>query len=142
MGRFTVLVALTFGSISILLACLIGGTTAGLVFGFLAIGFPVLLMLLGVCNPDGRMGPAARSILVLWLLLEAALAGMWAARGTVEGGIWILGLPLGAAIQIYGIFILPLVLVTLTFALTFDSFGVDPTELDDLRALASDEADG
>jgi hypothetical protein len=57
---------------------------------------------------------------------------MWLLRGKVLAAPWFGGLPLAANVLIYGMWIVPFVIVVVTYALTFDSFTL--TE-DDLRRL-------
>lgn len=55
--------------------------------------------------------------------------------------LW-LGLPAGAAIILYGIGILPLVVVPLAYALTFDEMTLDASDLERLRAAARAQRPG
>jgi hypothetical protein len=57
---------------------------------------------------------------------------VFALRGQVEEGPWLLGLPIAAAIQLYGIGLLPLPLVCLAYALSFDRYGLRQEQLEDL----------
>lgn len=141
MARPLLPAALGLSGFLILLFCGVGGSTAELGFAVLAVAFPIGLMLLGVVRSDGRVGAAAVPILVLLVVLEACLFGMLLFRGQVETGPWALGLPAAAAIQIYGILLVPLVLVNLGFALSFGSFTVSEDDLERLRA-ASDRNPG
>ena len=62
---------------------------------------------------------------------------MLALRGRVLDGPWIAGLPVALALLLYGVFLLPLVVISLGFALTFDRFDVEEAELEELRRLAA-----
>ena len=55
------------------------------------------------------------------------------ARGHVLDGPWIGGLPMGAAVQLYGLWLTPLLLVALVYALTFDRFELTQEDLDRLE---------
>ena len=135
MARNTLPIALTCASLGALITCLIGGVLADLAFAVLAMAFAPLLMLMGIASR--RPGPAAVAPLVLLLVvLEGCLAGMWLYRGQVETGPWWLGLPAGSAIQLYGLLLAPQLIVALGFALTFRRFDVSDEELEALRRLA------
>lgn len=133
MARHLALAAIGLSSVLILVLCLLGGGAAELGFAVLAMALPVALMLLGVVRPDGRMGSAGGPILLLLALLESCLLGMLLFRGQVAVGPWLLGLPAAASIQIYGIFLVPLALVALGYALTFGDVAVSDDDLERLR---------
>lgn len=134
MVRRTALAFLTLASAGILLACLFAGRgwVAELVFSFLAAVFPVALIVVGA-GRGGRLGPLRLPLAVLALHLVAVVAAMWVLRGRVLDGPWLGGLPLAAAIQLYGLFVLTLVLVSLTYGLTFGRCGLRDEDLAELR---------
>ncbi len=136
-----VLGLLAVSSLAILVASLAGGTTAQLAFAYLAAAFPAGLMLLGI-DKNGRPGAALWPVLALLLVLVLAVAGMLAFRGQIAGAPRLFGLPPAAAVQLFGLFLAPLVVVALGFAWTFSGFawtfsGFAPTraELEKLREL-------
>lgn len=101
-----------------------GGVTATL----------VLLILLGAMKgPEGDPGPFAPWLALAgtaWLL---AFAAMHLLPQTVEeaggaGGLW-LGLPPATAAMVYGLWIVPLFLATLPYALHFDRFTLTEEQL-------------
>ena len=102
------------------------------IFAVLVMGYPVALIVIAVSR-NGRIGPLGIPLLALLVFLEACTIGMLVLRGHVTDGPWFGGLPLAAAIQLYGLFLTPLLLVALAYALTFDKF--EMTE-DDLERLA------
>ena len=104
------------------------------VFAVLVMGYPVALIAVAV-GRRGRLGPLAIPLMVLLLFLEACTVGMLLLRGHVLDGPWFGGLPLAAAIQLYGVFLTPLLLVALTYALTFDRFEMKDEDLDRLPEL-------
>jgi hypothetical protein len=59
-------------------------------------------------------------------------------RDRVLDGPWFGGLPPAAAIQLYGLFLTPLLVVGLTYALTFDRFEMRQKDLDRLDQLTAD----
>jgi hypothetical protein len=94
--------------------------------------FPVALVLVAVGGR--RLGALAPALAVLALALVASLLSMLALRGQVATGPWIGGLPLAAAIQVYGVPVL-MALVVIAYAASFDRFGLREEDLDSLRAL-------
>jgi hypothetical protein len=81
--------------------------------------FPVALMALGAAR-GGSLGPVRLPLLVLLVLLVGSMLAMLALRGRVVGGPWIGGLPLALMIQLVAIGVLPLPLVCLAYARSFD----------------------
>ncbi len=127
--------ALAFLAVSsplILLAFLFPIPGAELVFAVLSVAFPIALIVLGA-EHRGRLGPLRVPLIGLVVFLELCVAGMLVLRGEVAGGPWIGGLPMAAAIQFYGLFLVPLVFVSLAYALTFERFGLRQDDLDELR---------
>lgn len=134
-SRLAALAALTLSSALILCFCLVGGEVAAVAFAAVAVVFPVLLMILGSAGPRS-LGSRAWPIGALFVIHLDCLAGMLVFVGRVEQGPWLFGLPAAVAIQLYGLLLVPLVLVALGYALTFDSFDVSDDDLDRLRELA------
>ena len=135
MARRPALVALAAAAALILTFSLIGGAAGAVGFTLVAGCVPFALMGLGAAPQ--RPGEGALPIALCLALVELSLVGMLALRGRVLDGPWLGGLPLAAAFQIYGLFLLPLVVTALGFALTFRRFGVDEADLERLRRLAS-----
>ena len=139
MTRRLTLAFLAVAALLVLLFCLAagwGGSAIG--FTLLAAAFPFALMVLGALRGD-RLGAAALPIALLLVMVELSLVGMLLLRGRAPEGPWLGGLPLAAALQVYGIFLLPLAVTALGFALTFRRFGVGEEELERLRRLAPEE---
>jgi hypothetical protein len=116
----------------ILLSFFLPEPAGPLAFTVLAVAFPVALIGLGAAR-NGRLGPLAAPLLVLLLLLEGCVVGMLVLRGKVLETPWLGGLPLPAAIQIYAMWLLPLGLIALAYALTFDRFSLTEADLRRLR---------
>ncbi|MEM6455747.1 MAG: hypothetical protein AAF772_11680 [Acidobacteriota bacterium] len=115
-----------------LVACALPVDAGGdVLFALAAGGFPVALMMIGACR-DGRLGRTAWPLALLALLLGAIGVGLFAYRGRVLDGPWWGGLPMAAAIQLYGLFLLPLAITAFGYAWTFDQHGL---RSDDLAAL-------
>lgn len=127
---------LAVGALLILATSVSGGVGAEVVFAGVAVAYPFVLMAIGA-ERDGRLGRAAIAIVALLVIVELALVFMLAYRGRVVDGPWLGGLPLALAWQLYGVFLLPLAVSALGFALTFRRFGVGDRDLERLRASAA-----
>ena len=132
MARRTALFFLAISSPLILLTFVVGTPAGEVLFALLATAFPVALIALGA-QRRGRLGPLLWPLVVLLLILEGCFLAMLAFRGQILELPWIGGLPLATAVQFYGLFLLPLALVSFAYAWTFDRFGLRQEELDDLR---------
>jgi len=135
------LLATAAASPLVLISFFLPGVAGELTFAVLAVALPVTLIAVGAAR-GGRLGPLAAPLLVLLVLLESSVLAMLALRGRVTDLPWILGLPLPAAIQLYVMWLLPLGLVALVYALTFDRFTLTEADLDRLRRRARDEPEG
>ncbi len=113
---------------------------AEVVFTVLVMGYPVALIAVAVSR-DGSPGVLCIPLLALLIFLEVCAVGMLVLRGRVLDGPWFGGLPLAAAIQLYGLFLTPLLFVALTYALTFDRFELRQEDLDRLADLDPHEED-
>lgn len=133
MGKRWALVFLTVASPLVLVTFVVDLNVAPALFATLAALFPAALMAVGAAGKDGRLGRSAAPILMLAALLLLVTAGLFAYRGDVADGPWWGGLPMAAAIQLYGLFLLPLVLTSLGYAWTFEHGGLRRRDLDDLR---------
>ncbi|HEU0055327.1 MAG TPA: hypothetical protein VFQ39_19200, partial [Longimicrobium sp.] len=95
----------------------------------------VSVMVLGAVRGDGGIGrlayPFAFSALVLAGGFAAALA---LPASEAAGAPLFLGLPLRAAVIIYGIGILPIVVLPIAYALTFAEQTLAPGDLERVRA--------
>ena len=133
MARRLSLLFLATASPLILVLFVLPWPGAGVLFSLLVMGYPVALIVLAVARND-RLGPLGIPLLILLIFLEACAVGMLMARGHVVDGPWIGGLPMGAAIQLYGLWLTPLLLVALVYALTFDRFELTQEDLDRLES--------
>lgn len=138
MARRLALAFLAAAAALILLFSALGGEPAAVGFVLVAAACPFALMVLGALR-RGRLGSAVLPIGLALALVELSLAGMLVWRGRVLDGPWLGGLPLAAALQVYGVFLLPQVVVALGFALSFGRFGVAERDLERLRRLAPEE---
>lgn len=117
-----------------LLAMLLESRTSALLFGSLGIGFPTLLAAFGA-RRNGSLGPLGLPLLGLFFLQQACFWAMVYFSGRVLEGPWVGGLPISGAIQIYLLWLLPLVIVSLSYALTFDSFSLKSEDIERIRQL-------
>ncbi len=132
MTRRAALAFLACSSPAILLAFVAGTPAGDVVFALLAMAFPVALIALGA-QRRGSLGPLLWPLAALALVLEGCIVAMLMLRGQVLAASWFGGLPLAAAVQFYGLFLLPLFIVSLAYAWTFERFGLRQEDLDDLR---------
>jgi hypothetical protein len=139
MAKRVALAWLGIGSPVILLTFLWAGPWSELLFCLLAASFPVALIVVGASR-KGSLGPTLVPLFVLLLLLVGSMLGMLYLRGRVVDGPWIGGLPLAAALQLYGIWLAPTGLVVLTYALTFKSLGLRERDLERIAAIRSPPA--
>jgi hypothetical protein len=106
----------------------------------LALGIPVALgsiMVLGAARGSAGIGPLkipfAFVVLVLAVGFCAALA-LPATESSISR-LW-LGLPARAAIVVYGIGLLPIVILPVAYAVTFKTQTLDADDIEKVRALA------
>lgn len=107
------------------------GAVADWTFALATALLPVALMALGAA---GRrpLGAARWALVALLAILAAAAAGVLALSGRGAGTV--AGFPLAAVVQVAGLWLLPLPIATLAYALTFDRTGLAPRDLEELRA--------
>ena len=140
--RRAALVALFFGISAIAAGYLVAFSAAGTpawAAWLLALGIPVALgaiMILGAARGRRGIGPLkipfAFVVLVLVIGFGAALA-----LPTTEGPLstlW-LGLPARAAIAIYGVGLLPIVVLPIAYALTFETQTLSAEDVERVRVL-------
>ena len=130
----------------LLLLCFVWPFPGGAYFFALATAiFPVALMALGTSR-GGRTGPVGKPLLLLLAILVAVMLALLGLRDRVEGGPWVGGLPAAAAVLIYGLFVVPLVVSSLAHAFTFDRWTLPEDRLAELRrrfpGQRSDDAPG
>ncbi len=76
---------------------------------------------------------AKPAVIVTALIYLVLVIAMLVLRGSVLTAPWFGGLPLAAAVQFYGLFLLPLGLVAFAYAWTFERFSLRQEDLDELR---------
>jgi hypothetical protein len=132
MARRICLLFLVVASPLILILFLMPWTYSDVIFAILVMGYPVALIVVAVGRSDG-VGGLGVVLFILFVLYEVSALGMYALRGFVMEAPWIGGLPLAAAIQLYGLWLMPLLVVPLAYALTFDRFEMTPEDLVQLQ---------
>src|SRR6476659_2450214 len=106
----------------------------------LAVGIPAALggiMALGAARGSAGIGKLKFPFAFVFVVLTAGFClalGLPANEG-IESTLW-LGLPARAAIVIYGIGLLPIVVLPVAYALTFDTQTLSQSDIDKVRELA------
>ena len=131
-------VALVLASTLLLVLLTVSGPAAEVAAAVLVAAFPVILIVLG---RRGRLGGLRLVLVSLLLLFAGSLLAMLALAGRVAELPWIGGLPLAAAILVYGLWLVPLVIVVVAYALSFDRHELCGEDLERLRALRGRGAD-
>lgn len=120
LARATIALAAVAG----LVASLVGGSFAAAVFAAATVLIPVALIALGAAR-CGRLGrPLAWVLAAVTLLLGASLAALFLVRGAAA-----------TAVLFAGVWLVPLFLVGLGYALTFDRHGLTVEDLERLREV-------
>lgn len=110
-------------------AWLVAVGTAGSLVSAIAIG----------ATKEGRLGPLGPVLVALFAVLVGGLGGSLLLGPPGEGGAdsgLFLGLPPASALVVYGLGLVPVLLVPLAYALTFHRSSVSEREWRKLKALA------
>lgn len=143
--RRAALVALFLGISAIAAGYLAAFRTAGALIWaawLLALGIPVALgaiMILGAARGRRGIGPLKIPFAFVFVVLVIGFGAALALPAT-EGPLstlW-LGLPARAAIVIYGVGLLPIVVLPIAYALTFETQTLSAEDVERVRALASE----
>jgi hypothetical protein len=113
---------------------LLGGRAGQILFGALVVLFPLPLMALGALR-RGRLGTLVPVLLLLGVLLEGGFLGMLLLAGRVSEAAWVAGLPAATALLLTSVWLVPLVIVSLAYGLTFPQLGIRDEDLARLRGL-------
>jgi hypothetical protein len=110
----------------------------------LALGIPAVtgaIMVLGAARGSTGVGPLAIPFMFVVAVLAAGFVAALALPVTESAAsrLW-LGLPLRAAVVIYGIGLLPIVILPIAYALTFETQTLRAEDLERVRALARELA--
>ncbi len=121
-----------------LAALLLSGAWTGWLLAALTGVIPVALMALGAASGRAPLPGRSRALGPLLLVLAVLLAGSALAVTALSGRPGDGGFPPALIAQLAGLWLLPLPLATVGYALTFDDAGLDP---DALAALAARHAE-
>ena len=120
-------------------AFLPGGAPAWAAWAF-ALAMPVAvlaLLVLGVSRPGHGIGRLAYPFAFVFVVLVAGFsAALLLPAPAADSPLW-LGLPPGAAVILYGVGILPLFVLPMAYALTFDRQTLSAADLERVRAAAA-----
>lgn len=102
----------------------------------MAASLPVCMiatLALGALRGDGGLGALRWPILLVFVLVGGGLLlALLLPPDTVDGPYW-LGLPRRAAVVLYGVGIVPLFVLPVAYALTFDALTLSDEDLDRVR---------
>jgi hypothetical protein len=94
------------------------------------------IMILGAVRGDRGIGALKMPFLFVALILIAGFVAALALPASENAGSWLLlGLPLRAAIVIYGIGLLPIVVLPVAYALTFETQTLTAEDVERVREL-------
>lgn len=99
-------------------------------------------MALGAARGRAGIGKLKIPFAFVFIVLTAGFAlALGLPEETADSTLW-LGLPHRAAIVIYGIGLLPIVVLPVAYALTFDTQTLSQSDIDRVRELAKEIANG
>lgn len=103
-------------------------------------GSLVSVMALGAWR-EGSVGPLAPVFAFVFVLLVGGFGAALQLPAGADGaaGLW-LGLPPGAAVILYGVGLLPLFVVPVAYALSFDRFTLDEEDWERVRSVRAEAA--
>lgn len=136
---------LTALSLALVAVLVLPGVLSARLFALLAVALPVALIGLGALAPGSPADPprtggkedrrlprgVGLALFVLLLLLEGSVAGLLWLSGATRSTL--AGLPPATVIQLVGLWLLPLPLVALAYAFTFERSGITRDDLERLR---------
>lgn len=141
MTRRVTLLLLAACSVLTLVCPFIDHPAAGVAFGLAVLAFPALLIALGAVR-RGHLGLLAAPLLLLTLLLEGGFIAMLVLSGRPDPAGWWLGLPPSTVVMLLGLWLVPLVLVSLVYAWHFERFGLTNRDLRRIRECARRRVSG
>lgn len=100
----------------------------------------VALMALGATRRRGRIGRLAIPFAFTFLVIVGCFGSALALPADGASARLILGLPVRAALVIYGVGLLPMLVLPLAYALTFDALTLSESDLAQVRALGAQHA--
>jgi hypothetical protein len=134
---------LAVASLLLLVSLLVPGALAGALFALLGVAFPVGLIALGATRRGRLDRRVALALALLLALLEASTVGILALSGSgAAAAPRLLSLPGATLVQLLGLWLLPLPLVALAYAWTFERSGVTREDLAALRRRTAGSPEG
>lgn len=100
----------------------------------------VALMALGVSRRGGGVGALAAPLAFTFVVLVGGFAAALLLPAETAGARIYLGLPLRAALVLYGVGLLPILVLPLCYALTFDAMTLSEEDLRRVQALGAAHA--
>lgn len=134
MAKRWALITLATTSPLLLICCFVDEPAAGWIAALLAVVQPVALTALGACR-QGSLGPLRLLIpliLVWYLVVMSALLLLDGSRMTLAG------VPLPALLMLAGLWLVPMVLVTVAYTKSFSQFALTDEDLDRIRRFRAD----
>lgn len=134
--------AITAIAVAYATAFLPGGapTWAAWVVGWGTMTLIAALIWLGARRPDGSHRILRGPLVLTWLILVLSLGLVLALPAEADGAsALVLGLPRRAALVLYGLGLLPALVLPLTYLRTFDHLTLRPDDLARIRALRRPE---
>lgn len=125
------LAVIGLGSLLILVSFVWRSSAAPWLFAFATMSFPVALIGLGVASRRGA-GALRFELVLLFLLLQGTGLGLLAFARTPS--LVLLGLPAGAWLMLLGMWLLPLLLLSLAYPRVFEDAVLDRETLERVRA--------
>lgn len=98
-------------------------------------------MVLGTARPGRGLGRVVIAFAAVWLVVVIGFGAALELRTPDPGhpALW-LGLPAGAATVLYGVGLLPMLILPLAYALTFETLTLSDADLERIRAARPDAA--
>jgi hypothetical protein len=100
-------------------------------------GLLTSMMALGAARPGRRLGPLKWVFAMVFVLVAGSFALALLLPPEAAGDALVIGLPLRAAVVLLGVGLLPLFLVPVAYALTFDRVTLCEADLERIRAEAA-----
>lgn len=135
------LIILVLLSFTVLVCLLLGGPATSVLFGIAGFGFIPALIAVGACR-RGKLGSLGLPLALIMILLEGSLIGIFLCTGPVQQEEWWCGLPPATALMLFGLWLAPLLLVSLVYAWHFERFGLTSDDLARIRALSHNREAG
>ncbi len=138
--RMVAAYALLFGTLGIAVgyaSAFAGAAVAAKGAWVMAVALPVAMiatMTLGAVRTGRRLGSLVVPFLLVFVLIAGGFVLALALPPDTADGVYWLGLPRRAAVILYGVGLLPLFVLPLAYAFTFDALTLSDADIDRVRA--------